>query len=564
MTRRESLRIRRQSEKAKAGRERERAAAVDALPCVGSQIDVWFQVGDDAIWWKATVVEIKLPEQYPVCSGKPSVGDRIDVDRGDGVYTPGVVEHNGQDVGDAIVRLTTEEKDIAVMEVSKWRYSDAVKPRHDEMVVAEGRLLYDAIPERNYPCVSYEHVKFLMGSKLMSGGQPPTQWRRSNREVVDYEAVGVEHHVESDGESEAMSPQKKKPKVESVLDSNTYSGMEKRLRTLESIILSGSGGDHRMVYDGKVPIEPALTSTGPVLLMLLRRSVEKAVEQANRVTLSNSGTDFPHSEVDGACTSGTVVSGPVHIPASLSTTVFREMLKGTTELYAGCYYKVYPGLHEAVSGTGAEAVNITCSSFAAVSDLLGLPHPWRMESLLHRRKPGAAVEEEEGGVISGNRPRRPLFLRLLGALLCTETTNGDPSSVAIGSSSFCVSGAKSNTWCLVRKNSSAVQGQYVHGMELKKCPSICAVHRRPDGDASREGWKGDGKKSFRIEWQPTTHKKRGQTGDVLWGTFRIHIPYVVFRGFGEPWRIDKLISEDLVKDVVGYNFSDKRAEEYIK
>ena len=225
MTRRESLRIKRQSEKAIACRERERAAAVDALPSVGTQIEVWFQVGDDSMWWKAVVVEMKLPEQYPICSGKPSVGDRIDVDRGDGVYTPGVVEQQGQDLDTAIVKLATEEKDIAVTEVSKWRYSDSVKPRYDEIVVAEGRLLYDAIPERNYPCVSYEHVKFVLGSKLMSGGQPPTPWRRSNGEVVDYEEAGVEHHVESDGESEAMSPQKKKPKVESVLDSNTYSGM---------------------------------------------------------------------------------------------------------------------------------------------------------------------------------------------------------------------------------------------------------------------------------------------------------------------------------------------------
>ena len=335
MTRRESLRIRRQSEKAKAGRERERAAAVDALPSVGTEIDVWFQVGDDAIWWKATVVEIKLPEQYPVCSGKPSVGDRIDVDRGDGVYTPGVVEHNGQDVGDAIVRLTTEEKDIAVMEVSKWRYSDAVKPRHDEMVVAEGRLLYDAIPERNYPCVSYEHVKFLMGSKLMSGGQPPTQWRRSNREVVDYEAVGVEFHEQSDGESEAISPHRKKQKVESALDANTYGSMETRLRTLENIMLSGNGSECRLGWSGMVRNCGSTVSAGKVLLMLLQRAVEKVVEQVNRSTLSSSGASYPHSDIDGACTSGTAISGPVQIPISLSTELFREMLKGTAEIYGG-------------------------------------------------------------------------------------------------------------------------------------------------------------------------------------------------------------------------------------
>ena len=564
MTRRESLRIRRQSEKAKAGRERERAAAVDALPCVGTEIDVWFQVGDDAIWWKATVVEMKLPEQYPVCSGKPSVGDRIDVDRGDGMYTPGVVEQNGKDVDDAIVRLTREEKEISVLEVTTWRHSNAVKPSHNEMAVAEGRLLYDAIPEMNYPCVAYENVKFLLGNKLMSGGQPPTPWRTSNGEAVDYEAERVECHDQSDGESEAISPQRKKPKVELALDVKTYSGMETRLRTLENIMLSGNASEIRLGWNERVLNCASTVSAGKILLMLLQRAVEKVVEQVNRSTLSTPGGGYPHGEIDGACTSGTAISGPVQIPISLSTELFREMLKGTAETYRGGYYKVYPGLHAAVAGNGGEAVNITCSSFSTLSDLLGLGHRWRTESLVYRRNISNSEGEENEECGDMNGTARPCALRLFGTILCSETMEAQSTSVAIGSSSFCIAGSKSNVWCLARNGSAVVQGEYVNGMELQECPSICGVHGGFDGDGSLEGWRSERKKCFRIEWEPTTQRKRGRAGDMLWGTLRVHMPYVIFRGVEEPCRIGKLISEDVVNDVVGYSVSEKRAKEYIK
>ena len=104
----------------------------------------------------------------------------------------------------------------------------------------------------------------------------------------------------------------------------------------------------------------------------------------------------------------------------------------------------------------------------------------------------------------------------------------------------------------------------MNGMELQECPSICGVHGGFDGDGGLEGWRSERKKCFRIEWEPTTQRKSGRASDMLWGTLRVHMPYVIFRGVEEPCRIGKLISEDVVNDVVGYSVSEKRAEEYIK
>ena len=173
---------------------------------------------------------------------------------------------------------------------------------------------------------------------------------------------------------------------------------------------------------------------------------------------------------------------------------------------------MYPGLHAAVAGTGGEALNITCSSFATLSDLLGLGHRWRTECLVQRRNISNSEVEDNEECSYMNGSARSSGLRLFGTILCSGIMEAQSTSVAIGSSSLCTVGTTSNVWCLIRKSSSVVQGEYVHGMELQKCPLTCDLHGRSDGEGSLEGWKSEGKKCFRIEWEPAMQRKRGKAG----------------------------------------------------
>jgi len=575
--RRESARIRCKSEKAIANRAQERVLGIEDLPKVGSRIEVWFEVSGVGMWWGGKVVSLSLPEEFPVCTGAPPPGALVDVERESGVYVPGVVESGDAKDGDGasvmMIHIIQGGRKVAFSDVRSWRFSGSVQPKFEEEIIAEGRILYDAMPEKGYPCVGYDDGTFLLGRRIMCAGQQPTAWRRGKCSVGNVDGHDEGEEIELSEESsyssaedirQAGEPDYKRVKTEDgavrAQRTSNESQLETRVRVLEdamSLLDAGKFNCSSSIVD----------NVGLVLLSMMRRGVEKMVEQAVRIPTGSSSRVFSTSMVDGAMMCGNLVTSPIQVPAALCSGIFRELLKGTIDLYGEGLYDVYPSLHSAMHGTGNEAITVVCSNFAVLSDMLGISLLQRSEMLVHTRNVSTTDGKEE------EKENEESFwkqssLQILGTALCEDdggNSENGPVSMSIGSSMFCALRREQSAQCAFRRDRTIVQGQYVSKMEVESREGACPIHSEV-----RSGCVNGGRsrrngvvKSFRVEWEPVGQRKRGRNGEGQWGCLRVYVPYVLIHGIDEPRRIAKLLSEEVVNRAVGAGRMEKLAEKYL-
>lgn len=579
MARRESRRIRAKTEKAIANRERERVESVHDLPKVGSRIEVWLALDGVRVWWGAKVVRLEIPDEYPVCAGKPNVGDSVDVDTGNGIHVPAVVESIGREgEPDLMMTLKDQRKSFEIGEIVSWRFSKRKYPSFDDKSVATARLLYDAMPGKGYPCAEYGEVCFKFGRMVTFSGKQLTTWRDCNGSYTPF----CDQAMDGGGPCESSSDEDIKQRRKIMKSDRRNEDLLRRVEEMEKSFLSrGKYVQNTKVEHGQVgAIDQSESSDtlGVVILTMLRRSVEKAVEQVFRSNAHTSTGTFSHSEVDGAMACAVAVTTPIYIPASQCGAIFREMLKESAPHYEEGRYEVHPYLGSAVQATGLQNVSIRCSSFAVISDLLRMSPEKRIDLMVYRK--GFHMEGRVNKVSGNNRDQsgRYVSLYVLGAALCERSTkgssdtlySGEQMSFGIGHSSLCGFQKSQFLHYLSRESSMKAQGQFVSKMELRHARSECStlshnVSTKLNGEREVEiNGKEEKRQKFSIEWVPMPQTRRGPNRDGNWGSLKVYIPYVVLRGVEEPIRVSNLLTTELLESVVGGYLLQKHYERYLR
>ena len=533
-----------------------RREAIATLPRVGDSILIWLNLNDTGLWWACEVLSLSLTNRFPNCKGAPDLGQRVEIEKEEGVFHPGMITSK---IGEGLKRVVEfdGEQETIDFESRHWRHA-TIHPLAWQKgdVFAHGAVEYEPLPEFGYPCVVQGRVQFTTDGHVKPDDLADTDWKMKSEKIEDLE---VSLDDEEDGLEDISSSEVKVEISEDCSSQQAKPNREQARKNRDDI------PELNVLQQKVFYLEETMKS------LMERPCIGTHVVNPNNINLEGFFIESVHdmfcngarrcsrletNQVDGEATSISSITKEFRIGSNCMRSIVSRILteEGATYTSFNAHGRAIPSIADAVRCDGSSPVYMVADSLPTLCRWVGVNSDSIRRGLLSDyrkvRIPGGSMTVS--------------LLQVLGTILSTEESN--PLLIGVGQGIVRKHDMSCDVSTIFRPNGGVSQGEYTSPAYSELVSLREFISHSKGGrvfnlcdtvENSAESMEG----TFFISWTPILSRKRRRMGNnvVTEGFLKCHYPAVILKGIEEPSRVWNLFNRELVNNAIGLVDMENRA-----